>query len=112
MELFLTPGRVQSFVDKPQPGGYKIYLTDGKKQWVELGGGGKTGNPHGLPRQRPLGVDAEEDAWHFVRELFSTHSQVAESPLDYHRLYTYAPGGELYFDRSIPLSSVRALVRP
>lgn len=41
MELFLTLGRVASFAGKPEPGGYKIYLTDGRNQWVELGGGGE-----------------------------------------------------------------------
>ena len=105
MQLFLTPGRVKSFTGVPGPGGYKVYLTDGVRQWVELGGGGAMGNPHGLPRQHPRGYASESDAFRFASQLFRSNPEVVNSPLDFHRLYSYAPTGELYFSRSMPLSA-------
>lgn len=107
MRLFLTLGRVKSFVGVPGPGGYKIYLTDGERQWVELGGGGAAGNPHGLPRQHPRGFPSESDALEFASDLFRSKPEVANDQLDFHRLYSYAPTGELYFNRSIPLARAR-----
>ncbi|HEY2473549.1 MAG TPA: hypothetical protein VGI19_01990 [Candidatus Cybelea sp.] len=104
MQLFITLGRVKSFVGVPGSGGYKVYLTDGVKQWVELGGGGATGNPYGLPRQPARGFDSEADAERFARDLFYSLPEVAQSPLDFHRLYAYAATGELYFGRSVPLA--------
>ena len=88
----------------PGPGGYKVYLTDGKQLWVELGGGGARGNPHGLPRQHPRGVASENEAKRFAANLFDEYPEIAQRPLDFHRLYAYAPTGELYFSRSIPLA--------
>jgi hypothetical protein len=81
MEHFLTLGRVASFAGKPEPGGYKIYLTDSRNQWVELGGGGAMGNPHGLLRQRQRALDTEEGGWGFARKFCASHPDVARNPL-------------------------------
>ncbi len=105
MESFLTLGRVASFAGKPEPGGYKIYLTDGRSQWVELGGGGAVGNPHGLLRQRQRGLDTAENAWDFAHEFLISHPEVSRNPLKFHRLYSYAASGELYFDRSVSITT-------
>lgn len=103
MKIFLTPGRVKSFIGVPGPGGYKIYLTDGESGWVEFGGGGRTGNPHGLPRQNARGLASETEAWDFVRNLIRAHPDVGRNPLNYHTLYRYAPSGEVFFQRSVLL---------
>jgi hypothetical protein len=83
-----------------------VYLTDGESQWVELGGGGATGNPHRLPRQHPRGFASEDDALAFAADLFRSNPKVAADPLDFHRLYSYAPTGELYFVHSRLLSDL------
>lgn len=105
MRLFLTPGRVRSFVDAPGPGGYKVYLTDGVRGWVELGGGGATGNPYELARQPLRGFKSEDEAAGFAVDLFRSNPEITSAPCDFHRLYYYAPTGEVYFDRSVALST-------
>ena len=90
VELLLTPGRVASFIGKPEPGGYKIYLTtqDGRS-WVELGGRGIAGNPLGMEKQPNLGFRTEDDAWSFAERLLQNHPAIAENPRSIFRLYDY-----------------------
>ena len=68
-------------------------------------GGGAVGNPHRLLRQRQRGLDTEENAWEFAHEFLISHPEVSRNPLKFHRLYSYAPSGELYFDRSISIAA-------
>jgi len=64
------------------------------------------GNPHSLPRQPKRGFSSEAEALRFAMDLFKSHPELAQVPLGFHRLYSYAPTGELYFNRSVPLSEI------
>lgn len=104
VELLLTPGRVASFIGKPEPGGYKIYLTtrDGRS-WVELGGRGIAGNPLGMEKQPNLGFRTEDEAWSFAKRLLDNYPAIVENPRGVFRLYDYDHTAEFYLARSRPV---------
>ena len=107
--IVLTPGRVASFIGKPGPGGYKIYLTtrDGRS-WVEFGGRGVSGNPRGMKKQPNLGFASEGDAWSFAEKLLRDHPEIVEKPRSVFRLYDYEHPSEFYLSRSQPLRHTEA----